>query len=100
MKSKDFEYTYNRVFHSAKRALNKLSMTIEEVDEKRGTIKASTKTSFFGWGEDVSLIFKDLGNKTSVVVQSSSPSQIITWGKNEVNEDQVLEGIYRDLKGL
>ena len=73
-------------------------MTIEEVDEKRGTIIASTKTSFFSWGEDVSLIFKDLGTKTVVMVQSSSPSQLISWGKNDLNEENILEEIYLDLK--
>ncbi len=66
-------------------------MRIEETDKERGTIIASTETSFLSWGEDVSLVFKRNGSKTEVIIDSVSPSQLISWGKNDTNEDNIIE---------
>lgn len=88
-----FSQGFDRVFAACKRALSELDFSIEFVDKNEGTLSASTSTSFFSWGETIDINVQRSGRGTKVIVDSNSKAQLISWGKNDDNEEAILNKI-------
>lgn len=99
MRTKSFDHPIKEVFRAIKVALNALKITIDEIDFEHQTIIGSTKTSFWSWGEEISIVLRESNHGTKVEVNSTSSSQLISWGKNEENEVNILEQIKIELNG-
>ena len=89
-----FNSNYNKVYSACKQALEDLDMSVEYNNKQKGAISASTSSSIFSWGEtvDIKISDKDSG-KTVVEVESNAKAQLIDWGKNEKNEQKILDRI-------
>jgi hypothetical protein len=88
---KTFRRSYQEIYVVAKRALKNLEMHIDYFDKEEGIIEATTPTSFLSWGEDIQIRITGKGSSTTVKVKSTSKAQIISWGKNEKNEERILD---------
>ena len=91
MKSEIFNKKYDEVFVACKKALQNLEMTIEIEDKLNKTITCSVQTSFLSWGENVQINFEMVNQfSTRIEVESNSQAQLISWGKNEENEEKII----------
>ena len=88
-----FNRSFERVYAACKQALHDLDMSIEYRSKQEGRISASTGGSLFSWGETIDISIRNLGNRTKVIVESNSKAQLITWGKNDENENDILNRI-------
>ncbi|MCB0396895.1 MAG: hypothetical protein KDD36_09590 [Flavobacteriales bacterium] len=94
MLSEVFHTPKNTVFTVCKKALIELGFALEVSDFENMTITASSKTSFFSWGEDIQIILESSNtNSTEVKVVSTSKAQLIDWGKNADNEQAIMNKI-------
>jgi len=96
------ERTYKRrfeeVYNAAKRALRELDMNIEYENRNNGIIEATTRTSFLSWGEDIQVRISRRSSDTHVKVKSTSKAQLLSWGKNDTNEENILKEIAQNLR--
>lgn len=87
----------NEVFKICSLALRNLDIRIEEINRKEGYILGSTKGGLLSWGENIELNIKTINsNKTLVEIYSEAKAQIIAWGKNNKN----IQDIYNAIKTI
>src|ERR1700690_2706392 len=86
-----FHKSFENVFEECKKTIQKLGMKIEYINRSKGIISASTKTSFWSWGESIDVRIKERQKGILVEVISNSKAQLIDWGKNEDNEIDILD---------
>ena len=96
---KTFNTQYSDGFNAAKKALKVLGFTLEYSDKKSGLIQASSSSSFLSWGEDIQIKISEINfEKTKIEVRSSSKAQLISWGKNSTNEEDIIQEIKNILR--
>lgn len=88
-----FNNSVQTVFNACLTTLNKLEMEIQSKDITSGTIQARTKGTWRSWGEDIVIHIFDFNNKTKIVVNSTASAQLFTWGKNDENEEEIINCI-------
>jgi len=92
MTNKVFNKKYKMVFDACRKALETLEVTVEISDLEKGTIVGMTKTTLWSWGENIQIIFETINeSSTRIEVESTSNSQIFSWGKNKANENSIIE---------
>jgi hypothetical protein len=60
-------------------------------DAKKHQIFAVSKISWWSWGENLYIHFKDRGDETVVTLCSVTLFQITSWGKNQKNHQALLD---------
>ncbi len=90
-REKDFTSSFSLVFHESRNAVEELGWSIEEEDEGRGIIHASTGLSILSWGEDVVIEVKRRNQGVLVRVTSDTKAQLFDWGKSRSNISRFLE---------
>ena len=89
---KTYNNSYDIVFDTCKKALQKLNFKTTYQSKKDGIIGASTGTSIFSWGETIDIKVKTASaGKITVTVESSAKAQLFSWGKDDTNEKEVLD---------
>lgn len=59
-------------------------------DNESLEILATTKTTFYSWGENLYISFETRGDETIMKLCSVTVFQVYAWGKNEENLDNLL----------
>lgn len=93
-----FNSQYYEVYAAAKKALFNLEFKSDYSNKDSGLIQASSSSSFLSWGEEIQIrIIKINATKTKIEVRSTSKAQLIDWGKNESNEEEILDEVKKIL---
>lgn len=95
---KKFNNNYRKVYDACENALINLGMSAEYKNREKGIISASSSTNIFSWGETIDITITAKGTSTIVRVESESKAQLLDWGKNEKNEENILNEIQEILK--
>lgn len=86
------------IYRAVMNSIQSLDFTLEYEDPSNGMLQARTRTSFFSWGEDIQIRITSIEQyRTKVEVRSTAHSQLISWGKNEENESELLRQIHQRL---
>jgi hypothetical protein len=90
-RQKDFTSAFPHVFRESRNAVEELGWSIEEEDEGKGIIRASTGLSIFSWGEDV--VIEVIRRRRGVLVRvtSDTKAQLFDWGKSRSNVSRFLD---------
>lgn len=93
MKSKSFNTTKKTAFEVCKKALKDFECEIVSSDITSGTIEAKKGGGLLSYGHKISVAVKTIDSgKIKVSVSSNSVGvQIIDWGTNSENEDELIE---------
>ena len=86
-----------QTFDALLRALPSIGMKIKEADPATGHIDASTGISLASWGEKIRVDVTDGANGSLVNVSSGNKAQLISWGKNNKNIDQIEQALHQAL---
>lgn len=73
-------------------ALKSLKFRIIEKDEKNGVIVARTRLNIWSWTEKVTIKI-DPNGKLHIESKCSLPTQIVDWGKNRRNVENLFAQI-------
>ncbi|MBQ19696.1 MAG: hypothetical protein CMD31_02970 [Flavobacteriales bacterium] len=92
-----FNSSYDKVFKACISALDKLNMSVEYFNKNSGIIEASTKATFLSWGEDIKIHIIREGGRTVVKVKSDASAQLISWGKDSKNENDIIDALKKKL---
>ncbi len=90
---KSFHKSINELFPICLDVLRKLEINIIYKNKSEGIITGETASSIWSWGESISIKLEKAGNNTVVKVKSDSKAQLIDWGKNQRNEENILNTI-------
>lgn len=93
MKSKSFNTTKKTAFEVCKKTLTDFECEILSSDFSSGTIEAKRGGGLFSYGHTITVVVKTGDNgKTKISVSSNSVGvQIIDWGTNSENENELIE---------
>lgn len=93
MKSKSFSTTKRDVFDACKEALDEFECDLISSNFQRGEIVAKKSGGILSYGHKINLaIKKNNTGKIKVSVSSTSVGvQIVDWGTNTENEEELLE---------
>lgn len=82
------------VWQQAHAVLNSMPST-SVTESQPEIIRASVGTGILSWGENVTLHMSDTQQGTAVRIRSqcSFPLQLIDWGKNRKNVQEIVRGI-------
>lgn len=100
MKSKNFNVTKNRAFEVCKKTLKDFECAIISTDFSSGTINAKKGGGLLSFGHEITVNFRN-DNKENLKISVSSNSvgvQIIDWGTNTENENELIELISNSLR--
>ena len=100
MKSKIFSESKQVVFNSCMTALSQIGCTIKSNNFQKGTIDASKTGSLLSYGHKLNISIHTTENhKVKVMVTSTSLGiQIIDWGTNSSNEEELISFLIAMLK--
>jgi len=100
MKSKNFNTTKQTAFDTCKKVLIGSNCNIISSDFATGKIEAKKSSSFLSYGHILSVAVETtVSGKTKISISSSSVGiQIIDWGTNSNNEDELFELISNSLR--
>jgi hypothetical protein len=93
--TKIYNRPYDKTFDSCVKAMKALGHSLTAKNKLNGTIEGETDSSFLSWGENITILIKDitaLGTKflepcrVEVTINSKAVAQLISWGKDENNE--------------
>ena len=87
---KSYDIDKELMFEKVKEVIKDSSFRLKGADEKTFEILATTRITFRSWGENVYIRFEDVGNQTVMKVCSVTFFQMISWGKNQKNYDDLL----------
>jgi hypothetical protein len=90
---RSFRHSYDQVYSACKQALKRLDLSIEYTDKASGVISASTSSTFLSWGETIDITIRRSNRNVVVEVESNSKAQLFSWGKNDRNEEEILDEI-------
>jgi hypothetical protein len=80
------------VFDAVVRALEELKMKIKSSDAATGHIEAVTRMSLASWGEKIHIdLVESEPGKTKATMSSANRAQLVSWGKNKRNLDEIVE---------
>ena len=66
-------------------------MKVKDADRASGQVVIKTSMSLASWGETVNLQVAEVGpNLSSVKIASKTKAQLVDWGKNKKNIEQIL----------
>jgi hypothetical protein len=89
---KSIQQPFNVVYPKAKEAVARLGWTLEADNMGKGELEASTGTSLLSWGEQIEIKVTSINqSQTKVFVKSNVHSQIISWGKDDTNENEFIQ---------
>jgi hypothetical protein len=88
-----FNRGFEEVYSACKKALHDLDITIDSSNKPHGTINGSTSGGFLSWGENIEITVAGNNRHTTVTVDSSSKAQLVDWGTNSENEENILDTI-------
>ncbi len=99
MKSKYFSTSKRRAFDACLTALRQLECPVKSADYSNGLIEAEKKGGLLSYGHAIEITVKATESaRTKVSVTSSSVGvQVIDWGTNSNNEDEIISAIVRAL---
>ncbi|MEN9337469.1 MAG: hypothetical protein RLZZ500_2456 [Bacteroidota bacterium] len=100
MKSKSFNITKLNAFDTCKKVLNECDYTIISSDFSNGEIEAKKGGNFLSYGHKLIITIKstDSGKAKISVSSSSIGIQIIDWGTNAENEDELIDLISNSIR--
>jgi len=76
-----FDGGMDQLFDATLKAVNKNWKRVQSSERPTGTIRFHTGVSISTWGEDCTVILRDLGNgKIEVSLKSKNSAQIYAWG--------------------
>ncbi|MDQ4095021.1 MAG: hypothetical protein M3174_02290 [Actinomycetota bacterium] len=80
----------DRTFDALMRSLPTIKgMTVKAADPAGGHIEASTGVSWKSWGEKIRIDVIEEGDASRVSVSSGNKAQLVSWGKNDANLEQI-----------
>ncbi len=93
MVSKKYSGSQKAIYNSCKKALDKLGYKIISDNVRQGTIKAKKKSSFFSFGNNISInVSPKNDNEIELLIKSESIGiQIIDWGTNSEIENDLIQ---------
>ena len=99
MKSKSFNTSKKTAFEVCKETLNDFECEIISANFSKGTIDAKRGGGLLSYGHTISVVVNSSENgKIKISVSSNSVGvQIIDWGTNSMNEDELIELITNSL---
>lgn len=100
MKNKSFNITKRTAFETCIKVLNECDCTIISSDFSAGEIEAKKGGNFLSYGHKLIIAIKSTDSgKTKISVSSSSVGvQIIDWGTNSDNEDELIDLISNSIR--
>lgn len=93
MKSKNFNTTKKNAFEVCKKTLTEFECEILDSDFSLGTIESKRVGGLLSFGHNISVVVKTC-DKGKIEISVSSKSvgiQIIDWGTNLENENELIE---------
>jgi hypothetical protein len=78
------------MFEKVKEVIQDSSFRLKGANEKTFEILATTRITFKSWGENLYIRFEEVGDQTIMKVCSATFFQVISWGKNQKNCDDLL----------
>ncbi|MDQ4144444.1 MAG: hypothetical protein M3198_11995 [Actinomycetota bacterium] len=98
-KTQEFQVPHpkDRTFDALVSSLPAIKMTIKAVDPASGHIDASTGVSWKSWGERIRIDVSEQGDGSVVRVSSGNKAQLISWGKNDSNLQDIQNALYQAL---
>lgn len=93
----EFDMPKDLLFDKMKEVLSESGFRLQYADEATGTLFATSKMSFFSWGEN---IYVDMKNKDGVTVVDFCSACIFgaaSWGRNEKNYKHLLDTFEKSL---
>jgi hypothetical protein len=89
--------TYNidkeLMFEKVKEVIQDSSFRLKGSNKETFELLATTRITFKSWGENMYISFEDDGDQTIMKVISVTFFQMISWGKNQKNCDDLLVAI-------
>lgn len=100
MRSKSLTVTKKTAFEICKKALKEFECEIVNSDFSEGIIEAKKKGNLFSFGHRIYVSIKIIDyDKVNLSVSSNSVGiQLIDWGTNSENEDELMKTIANLLK--
>jgi len=94
---KSYDIPKELMFEKIIEVINQSDFKLVETDENKFEILAISKITFKSWGENLYINFETKGNETIMKFCSSTLFQMYSWGKNEKNNDDLLNEIESSL---
>ena len=89
--------TIKTIFGKCLAAIEELGFFLREKDLEKGQITASSGTSIWSWGERIDIQLKESSENTvEIWIESISKSQLVSWGKNKVNVEKIIQYLKND----
>lgn len=99
MKQKKYKYSKNKIFKVCEQALANFEAKIEVSDDKSGVIEAKKGSNLFSYGNKIVIEIDQNNKEFEVRIYSKSIGiQIIDWGTNQENENEIFQIIDNLLK--
>lgn len=95
---KTFHNAFGEVFKTSLSVLRSLKIDVNYQNKTEGIISGETESTIWSWGELISIKLERKDNNTIVKINSESKAQLIDWGKNEKNEERIMQTITNSLK--
>jgi len=96
-----FPFDYPSVFSELLVVMQQLGMTIKTEDKIIGRITASTGVSWTSWGEKLTIVVENLGEKQTLVAMESSPKTgIASVNKHQENFEKIIDALSKKLQNI
>ncbi|MGB0391999.1 MAG: hypothetical protein ACPGRC_08880 [Salibacteraceae bacterium] len=98
-KKESFKYdlSKNLMFMKLLETVKESNLHLQETNEEKGVILATTSLSFKSWGENIYLTLEQKQDYTEVTVEMTTISQVSSWGKNKTNYTNLLNQFEKSL---
>lgn len=96
-----FPFEYQLVYSELLAVMQKLGMTIKTEDKVIGRITATTGVSWHSWGEKLTIVVENLGEKQTLIAMESSPKTgIATANKHQQNFEKIIDSLSKRLQSI
>ena len=90
---KTFDIPKELMFEKVKEVIEDSAFRLKGSDAQKYELLATTRMTFKSWGENMYISFADREGQTVMNVCSVTFFQMVSWGKNEKNCDDLLREI-------
>ncbi len=88
-----YDIPVDLMYEKLKEVIDDSSFNLTDFNAQKHEILATSKISFWSWGENLYLSMVPDGQQTKVTFISATFFQVYAWGKNDRNLDSVVEEI-------
>jgi len=90
---KKFNISRELMFEKVVEVIKHSNFTLEETNKEKYEIMATTPMTLKSWGENIYINFDSVGNEAVMKVCSATFMQMVSWGKNQSNFDNLIAEI-------